>query len=224
MIKKTTTVLALIALFLSVTAAGNPVFAGQYDGPHENKTISIDKRVGIPHQSKGQVTYEYVDNVSTDRYTFKPSDEVFFEIRVKNTSNVALIGVKLSDFEPQYFELFENPGVLINNKDILSIEAGDFAAGEEKVFTVRGRIMNSGDVPSGTTCIINRARAEVSNVSDEDTAQFCFNKPTEDAPVRKETVVKVETIPSTGPEHGLMIMGLASVLGYAGTRLKKKVL
>jgi uncharacterized repeat protein (TIGR01451 family) len=224
MINKITMVLALIALFLSASAAVNPVFAGQYDGPHENKSILIDKRVGIPHQSKGQVTYEFVDNISTDRYTFKPSDVVFFEIRIKNTSNVALIGVKLSDFEPQYFELFENPGVLINNKDILSIEAGDFAAGEEKVFTVRGRIMNSGNVPSGTTCIINRARAEASNVSDEDTAQFCFNKPTDKVTSQKGAPVKVETIPSTGPEHGLMIMGLASALGYAGTRLKKKVL
>jgi hypothetical protein len=221
MSKIMTIFIALVALFLSVAGAVQPVMAGPYDGPDVRKDILIDKRVGIPHGSNGNISYEYVDNVSTDTYTYQPHEVVFFELRVRNTSNVDLIDVKISDFGPQYFELFENPGVLVDNQQILNLDAGDFEPNEEKVFVIRGRIFNSDNVPTGTTCITNRARAGAGSVADEDTAQFCFHKgETRVTKGGTTPVVTTETIPSTGPEHGLMIMGLASVLGYIGLRLR----
>lgn len=214
MMKKILTLLAFTALFLSAGSVVAPAFAGPYDSPSVTKNILIDKRVGLPHNSKGNTTYTFVDNISADTYAFNPSDIVFFELHVKNTSNVALTDVEVTDFGPIHFDIYENPGVKVDGENTIKIKAGDFAAGEEKVFSVRGRIHNTDKVSLGTTCIVNRARAAAGSVSDEDTAQFCFKK-------GMTTTTKVETIPSTGPEHTLMIMGLASVLGYVGTRLKK---
>lgn len=209
------TILAIVALFVSAS----PAVADSYGGPSETKDILIDKRVGVPYNSQGETRVEYIDNVSTDRHTYRPHDVVFFELRVKNTSTVRLHDVKITDFGPEYFTMFENPGDVLNN--ILNLDAGDFGPGEEKAFVIRGRIFHNDSVPTGTTCIVNRVRAESEGVADEDTAQFCFHKGT--SPVTKGGVPAPvpETIPSTGATDSLAILSLASMLGYAGLRLRK---
>lgn len=223
--KVTTIFIAFMAIVMGTMLAQKPVMAGSYDGPDIRKDITIDKRVALPNGD--HVTY--VDNISSGTYTFRPDNTVWFELRIKNTSNVDLINVKVADFGPQYFQLLEEGGILIDGQNILNIEAGDFKAGEEKVFIVKGRINNKNAVPNGVTCITNRARAGAGGVADEDTAQFCFSKneptPTPVTVVRTKgsgTVTKTVTIPSTGPEHTFTVVVISTILGYIGLKLKNR--
>lgn len=209
--------IALIAFLLSAQVAHADTYGSPYDGPTESKDILIDKLVGVPYETKGGVVnQEYIDNVSTDRYTYSPFQVVYFSLRVKNTSNVDLINVVVRDFAPDYVTLFENPGTVDGNT--LSLNAGDFAPGEEKTFIIRGRINHENDVPTGTTCVTNVARAEGDGVADEDTARFCFHK---GATQTKGGITETETIPSTGAEHGMLIMTLSTVVGAFGLKLRK---
>ena len=199
--KQVVLVLLAVALLLANAVA---VQADTYEPDEPSKNILIDKMVGEPRDVDDAVDYHYVDNLGSDDHLFSPSDYVWFKLRVKNTSNTMLEDVVVKDYAPAYFTLDEDS----------TINAGDFEAGEEKIYYIRGRIHGSDDAPKGTTCVTNKARAEADGVSDEDTAQFCFTQP------GGETK-GVTTIPSTGPEDSLLVAWIATLLGYFGLKLRK---
>lgn len=220
--KNITKTVAVLALILSMTAAtlslgASSAYADPYQPTTPSKEILIDKMVGKPVTDKGTVDYDYVDNLTSNDHTFKPGDIVYFRLRVKNTSQAKLTDVVVKDFEPSYFTLSNDHGTV--SSETLSINAGNFEPGEEKVYIIRGRIDNNDSVPTGTTCVTNKARAEDDGISDEDTAQFCINKST----VKGETttVPVPTTIPSTGAEDGLLILVSALGLAAAGFKLHK---
>jgi len=207
-----------LTVLVFLMAAGH-VSAGQY-GPYEGKKptpgISVDKRVGLPHNTTkgGQVEYTFVDNLTSGDRKFAPQEYVFFEIRVRNTSKVQLNDVVLRDYAPAYVELFENPGSF-DGKDIV-LNVGTLNAGEEKVFMFKGRIVAYNQLPSdkGIICTVNKVRASNDKVADEDSSQFCIEK----------TVTSVNpptNIPHTGPEHGILIMLSAAGSALAGLKLRK---
>lgn len=198
----------LIALISASSAFVMPAFAGSYDSPKYNRSITVDKKVAMPTTTKGGTTNTYYDNISASTYTFTPGQDVSFEIKVRNTSEVALTHVIVKDFGPQYLFLKAIPGTLDEGSNTLTIEAGDMAINEEKTFTVHARIKPAGQLPTGTTCMTNKAHASADGVADEDTSSLCVKHGT------------AETIPTTGPEQGLAMLGLASIMGYIGLRLR----
>ena len=204
-----------IALFFSALFSANLVSA-QYVGPTSIPlNLMVDKMVGKPYATKGGATdVEYVDNLSASDTRFKPGDEVWFKIKVKNTSNTDISTVVLYDYLPEYLEPIEGPGVYDKATKTITYQAGDFSTDEEKIFYLKMKIKSQDYLPSdkGLFCFSNTAKAiKGTSAADEDSAQLCVEK----------TVTPGKITPSAGPEYGLALLAGESALLLVGLQLKK---
>lgn len=185
-------------------------------GPAGAPSILIDKMVGKPGgQTKGGTTsLEYVDNLSVTDYKFKPGQEIFFQLKVKNTSNQNLNDVVVKDFVPSYLDPLKGPGTYDNNSRIITINAGNFSVDEEKIYVLKMKILFQDKLPAdkGLFCLVNKADASTNDAYDDDTSQFC---------IEKEVIAAVK-VPSAGPELGLLLLGAELTTMVLGIWLKKK--
>jgi len=203
------------ALLLTTLFFASAVSA-QYIGPTSVPlNLTIDKMVGKPYATKGGVTdVEYVDNLSASDVRFKPGDEVWFKIKVKNTSNTDISTVVFYDYVPEYLEPVEGPGTYDKATRTITYQAGDFSTDEEKIFYLKMKINDQVNLPAdkGLFCFSNKAKVvKGTSAADEDTAQLCVEK----------TVTPGTTTPSAGPEYGLILLASQFVLLGAGLKLKK---
>jgi len=214
-----TLVTGILLASLLLSAHAFSAYADTYVPTQPTKEILIDKMVGRPvTTSNGTTDYEFVDNLTSNDYAFKSAQVIFFRLRVKNTSQAKLTSVTVKDFKPSYTNLIDDPGIVTNG--ILVINAGDFEPGEEKVYIIRGRVDNNPDnIPFGTTCVSNTARAEEASVSDEDTAQFCIRKPAGE--VKGAEVPAPGKIPATGAQDTFLVVIGALGFAFAGLKLRK---
>lgn len=206
---------SLLVLFL-VLSSVNPVRAQYgYGGGSPSYSILVDKMVGKPSTNKGGTTYEYVDNLVSSDPRFQPGQEVMFQVKIKNTSTTTLTSVIFKDFVPAYLEPVEGPGSYDSTNRTISLNVGDFGAGEEKIYYLKMKVVGQDSLPSdkGLFCIVNKAQANNDRTADDDTAQLCIEK-------QVKTVVST---PQAGPEAGLLILsGELALLGL-GVFLKKRV-
>lgn len=206
---------ALTSALLLVSA---PVSAqyGQYGQPAPVESILVDKQVSKPAiKSKGgMVQYEYVDNLTPSDVRFQPGMDIYFKVRVKNTSSVTLSDVFVTDKVPWYLEPVEGPGVYEGNARTITFNAGAFKPNEEKIYWFKMQWFSQDKLPAdrGLMCASNYVRAYTNNASDDDTAQACVEK----------QVVAVKSAPKAGPEMNLLLVaGQLGMLGI-GLQLKKK--
>lgn len=218
MIKKLISILTLsVALSISVPS----VFAGQYgqyEQPAPVESILVDKQVSKPiFKTKGGTTqYEYVDNLTPSDVRFQPGMDIYFKVRVKNTSTVVLNNVMVTDKVPWYLEPIEGPGAYDAGTRAISFNAGTFKSDEEKIFYFKMQWFAQDKLPAdrGLMCASNYVRAYTNNASDDDTAQACVEK----------QVLAVKVAPKAGPEMNiLLIVGQLGMLGL-GLKLKKKAI
>jgi len=211
--KKFISLLTSISMFLLIAL---PVSA-QYDSPKTSTAILVDKLVSVPHSTKGGTTdYTYVDNLTVNDYRYSPDAYVFFRIRVKNTSNVQLDNVVVTDNGPQYVQMYADPGTVSGNT--LTINVGSLKAQEEKVYVVKGRVAQHGQLPAdqGLICVTNKATATSGSTADDDTAQFCIEKSVSTSKGGVPTKV-----PQAGAADGILITTMASAMAYLGLKFKK---
>jgi len=210
----------LIYVFLLLVASYwlvNPVSAqyGQYGGETPSYSILIDKMVGKPTQTKGgSQTVTYVDNLSPSDPRFSPNQQIWFKVKVKNTSTQNLTAIQVTDYVPSYLMPIEGPGKWNPDNRTISWNAGDFAVDEEKVYYIKMQVFDQSLLPSdkGLFCVVNKVEAKKDNVAyDDDTAQLCIEK----------QVVGAKTVPQAGPEYGMILLTL-NLLGMGfGIKLKK---
>ncbi|HRN70901.1 MAG TPA: hypothetical protein PLS49_07020 [Candidatus Woesebacteria bacterium] len=212
-------ILFFIFTILSVTAVqagsgSNYGQYGQYGGGAPSYTISIDKTVGTGSTTKGGVV-TYVDNFAISDPRFKPNQKVYFQVKVKNTSNTTVTNVEVTDILPSYVEAAEGPGSYDQNTKIISWKYDQLKAGEEKVEEITAQIYTQNNLPAdkGIICMANKATVKVGSAYDEDTAQFCVEK----------EVVGVTQVPTAGPEYGLIVTALSFAGLGAGVYLKKRI-
>jgi len=203
---------AIVVFFLTVKTS----FAdyGQY-GETPSYGIIIDKMVGKPDTSQTDYNnVQYVDNLSPSDPRFKPVQYIYFKIKVKNTSSDKITNVTVKDYVPAYLSPVEGPGSWDSTNRIVSWNAGDFNVDEEKIYYLKMQIYSQKDLPSDKSliCLINKARAENEKTADEDTAQYCLEK----------QVLGVSTVPSAGPELGIILFGGELIALGTGLFLKKK--
>lgn len=211
--------LFFIFTILSVTAVqagsgSNYGQYGQYGGGAPSYTISIDKTVGSGNSTKGGVA-TYVDNYAISDPRFKPSQKVYFQVKVKNTSNTTVTNIEVKDILPSYVEAAEGPGSYDQNTKTISWKYDQLKAGEEKVEKITAQIYTQNNLPAdkGIICMANKATVKVGSAYDEDTAQFCVEK----------EVVGVEQVPTAGPELGLLVTALSFAGLGAGVYIKKRI-
>jgi len=210
----------LIYVFLLLVASYwlvNPVSAqyGQYGGETPSYSILIDKMVGKPTQTKGgSQTVTYVDNLSPSDPRFSPNQQIWFKVKVKNTSTQNLTAIQVTDYVPSYLMPIEGPGKWNPDNRTISWNAGDFAVDEEKVYYIKMQVFDQSLLPSdkGLFCVVNKVEAKKDNVAyDDDTTQLCIEK----------QVVGAKTVPQAGPEYGMILLTL-NLLGMGfGIKLKK---
>lgn len=209
-------IVALIAISIVLTSNVSADY-GEYNQPEPSLSIIVDKLVGKPVSDKGgSVDGNYVDNLSPSDPRFQPGNEVFFKLKVKNTSEAKLKNVAVTDFLPDFVTPVEGQGTFNNESREISINAGDLEVDEEKVFTIKVKILDQDQLPAdkGLMCLVNKVQVANENVSDEDTAQFCIEK----------EVLGVTAVPSAGPEQGVaLLIGQFSALSL-GLILKRKSL
>ncbi|MCL4374485.1 DUF11 domain-containing protein [Patescibacteria group bacterium] len=213
MIKKLFILIALAAIYVSLTVHVHAQY-GQYTPP--SLGILVDKWVGVPiNTTKGGVTdYQYVDNLSTSDAKYAPGQAVPFKIKVKNTSNVNLYNVTVTDYLPGYLQPLEGPGNYDSNARTISFSAGDFAPGEEKYYYMKMQVYGTSQLPSdkGLFCVVNKVRAYNDQVSDDDTAQLCIEK--------QVSIPPGKPVPQAGPEMGLALLGGEVGLLALGVKIK----
>ena len=90
---------ALASIFQLLTSNVDAQYGqyGPYGGPEPSLSIMVDKMVGKPVANKGDSNGDYVDNLSPSDPRFVPGQEVFFKIKVKNTSDIKLKSVTVND-------------------------------------------------------------------------------------------------------------------------------
>lgn len=187
---------------------------GQYGSSCYSYAIVVDKMVGMPGTSNDATSYNYVDNLSVSDPRFKPDQIVFFKIKIKNTSTTKIAGMEVRDTVPSYLDPLEGPGSLNSTTREIIWNAGDFKVDQEKVFYMKMKVLPQANLPAdkGLFCVINFVKATSANAYDDDTAQLCIEK----------QVVAGKTVPSAGPEFGILLLA-SNILGAGiGIKLRKK--
>ncbi|MCA9372104.1 DUF11 domain-containing protein [Candidatus Woesebacteria bacterium] len=186
-------------LFTSNVLADNNQY-GQYGGNVPSYTIFIDKMVSNGMQTKGGIV-TYVDNVSPADYRFSPGQEVFFLVKVKNTSNVILHNVYIKDVIPDYLYPVKGPGSYNSNNHTISWTYDSLQPNEERSEYLSFKLFAQNELPTdrGVICLRNHSEVSADNAHDADDAQFC---------VEKQVVEYLETVPKAGPGLGLALTTL----------------
>lgn len=196
---------------------------GQYggNGTNPNPSIKIDKKVGMPNTTKGG-TINYVDNMTSTDARFKPGQQIYFQVKVKNTSNVKLTNVVVKDFVPAYAEPIEGPGTFDAKTRTVTFTYPELNPGEERTEKFLMQIYPQDKLPTdkGLMCGGSEATNIVevymngnAKAADRDTAQYCVEK----------EVIGVTKAPSAGPEMGILLMGLQAAGLGAGIFIKRKL-
>lgn len=181
---------------------------GQYGQPCNSYSIVVDKMVAKPGTS------DYVDNLSVSDSRYKPSEYVMFKITIKNTSTTTFGGMTAKDYVPSYLTPVEGPGTFDSNTRIITWDAGFFNVDEQKTYYFKMQVNSTSDLPAdkGLFCVVNRAEATSNTTSDDDSSQLCIEK----------QVLGTTTVPSAGPEMGILLLA-GNFLGVGiGLKLRKK--
>ncbi|MFA6814586.1 MAG: hypothetical protein WCR60_03510 [Patescibacteria group bacterium] len=185
----------------------------------ENGDISLDKKVFNPEAN------EYWDNIAASSYTFAPEQEVKFRLRIKNTADVEVDGVRLKDDFARLIDYMVYIGAdgkeyPVEFKDnVLKFDFDDVAADEEITVYFNAHFKGGSDLPVGTTCITNKAEAysREDDVSDSDYASFCVKT--------DEAKIITEKTPDTGFDLSSILaleaITLAGLGAFALTKAKR---
>jgi uncharacterized repeat protein (TIGR01451 family) len=192
-----------------------PAYGGGSNCPTQQ--IVINKTV------KKADSNEFVDNLSVNDAKYLPGSTVTFKLTVTNTGTDALKSATVTDVLPANLTYTSGiSGATYNNSTkTLTFNAGDFAAGESKTFTLTTTVDSADKLPDdqGVICETNQATVTVENMNNSDTAQFCVEKPTKPSiPVYPTQPTK--KTPPTGPET-LALFGLIPT-ALSGLALRRK--
>lgn len=187
---------------------------GPYGGGAPSTSIMVDKTVSRAITTKGGVV-SYVDNNSASDTRFAPGGRVYFQIKVKNTSNVTLNNVEVSDIMPNEVVAVEGPGTYNEQTKTITWKYDSLKAGEEKTEKIIAQIKGQNALPAdkGVICMINKSTVRAGANYDEDTAQFCVEK----------KVIGAKKVPTAGPEYGILVSLLSFASLGTGVYLKRKI-
>ena len=168
----------------------------------ESHEFNINKVVWNPNVS------QWWDNIGSGDYTFKAGNEVKFELRIKNTGDTHIDHLTVRDVLPSYISWVSGGTYFISTR---TAEFGidDLDAGETKTVALFAKVNNSSDIPSGTTCVVNKGEVFKDDTRDTDTSTFCMKK-------GEGKVLGVTTLPSTGVNFPVTLVIELSALAAMG--------
>jgi uncharacterized repeat protein (TIGR01451 family) len=137
--KKFLTIFFLLVACYLLLATNSFAQYGQYGDETPSYSILIDKTVAIPNSSNTN-SNSYVDNLSPSDPRFHAGNDVWFKIKVKNTSTQNLTAVTVKDYVPAYILPLEGPGTWDLENRVITWNAGDFNVDEEKTYYIKMRV------------------------------------------------------------------------------------
>lgn len=194
--------LAFLAMFLNVSSA----MAGRschnvYGGGEvcEQKDIQIDKVVLRPD------TNQFLDNIDSGSFNFNPSQDVTFELRIKNTGDIRLDKVNVKDTLPDTLRWKSGGNGSSSSQDV-TFEINSLDPGKTENRIIVATFLGANNLPVGITCSTNRGEAKIADNGDvdSDNASFCVKN--------GERTVAITTMPSTGPEMPIVL--LLELIGF----------
>ncbi|MBP7832152.1 MAG: DUF11 domain-containing protein [Candidatus Levybacteria bacterium] len=219
-LKLTTALLTAAAVLFGtatlVSAAGSSNCQAIYGGGEVCPTdvkFTIDKKV-----QKGTKGGEFVDNLSVNDEKFAPTQNVTFEITLKNTGSKD-VTLNVIDTLPSYLSYVSGGTFDSNNKQVKNEIT--LKVGETKKVTIVAKVVDASSLPENQSivCVTNVAKAsDNSGTTAEDNAQLCIEKG-KTTPVVQPTV-PAKKIPETGPEALALL--LLPPVGAAGLYLRRK--
>ncbi len=214
--KKLLLFLALTLLTATAVQADSGQYGqyGPYGGGAPSTSLMVDKTVSRAVTTKGGVV-SFVDNNSATDPRFAPGGRVYFQVKIKNTSNVTLNNVEVTDILPGYVIAVEGPGAFNEQTKTISWKYDSLKAGEERTEKIIAQINGQNNLPAdkGVICMINKSTVRAGSNFDEDTAQFCVEK----------QVIGAKKVPTAGPEYGILLTTLSFASLGAGVYLKRKI-
>ena len=138
--------------------------------------LTLDKEVWNPEAA------EYWDNIASGDYSFAPNEEIIFKLEVKNISDVEVDNVHINDYFAEledyliYVSSEEGDYRLIENDGEIKFDLGDLDEDETQTVYFKAKVKSANEIPVGTTCLTNRAKAysHQDDWSDSDYANFCI--------------------------------------------------
>lgn len=208
---------ALVSVIMANTVHADTSAYGAYGGTPPAQTVLIDKMVStVGTDSKGGAsTSQYVDNLASSDYRYKPNQYVYFKLKVKNTSDSTLENVIVTDELPDYVDYVEASVDSEQEGNLVTIRVGTLTPDQEKTYYIAARVRAQNELPTdkGLFCLTNKSIVRADNANDDaDTAQFCIEK----------QVLGVEKVPEAGPEMWALIGGAQIAALGLGVYLKKK--
>lgn len=187
-------------VLISTLAFVQPVLATvtcttQYGGGQtcvSTGALLVNKKVWDPD---GKV---FVDNLGLANHIFQQSEEVIFNIDIKNVGDATLDTVNFTDTLPSFLQW--------SSEDPLSLTISSLTPGQTVTKQIRVVVLAT----PGRVCPVNTVTiSSPQGGSDTDTAQLCVGK----------NVLGVTTVPKTGPE--MSVLALLPGLAGIGLYLKK---
>ncbi|MFA6454147.1 MAG: hypothetical protein WCV81_05480 [Microgenomates group bacterium] len=181
-----------------------PSALAQYTPPQPTPAYKffIDKKIFNPS------TEQYVDNLNRDQYLYIPDQTVDFKIEVKNTGDIDLNSVDITDQLPA--QLIYVSGGSINKGGQIHFFIDRLTPGQTQSFLLKAKVKVTDE--TGVVCPVNLAEARTGSLLDQDTSAFCITRN-----INKK-VAPVEELPKTG-----LPLAAWSLVGFlpAGFGLKR---
>jgi uncharacterized repeat protein (TIGR01451 family) len=213
-------VLALTILAIPTTVSAGTGQYGQYGGGAPSYSIVVDKMVATKDGTTKGGQPVYVDNLTPADARYIPGDQIAFQVKIRNTSNINLTNVKVQDVLPDWLDAAEGPGNYDGATRTITWTYPQLLAGEERTERVVAQVKPQDQLPAdkGLMCMNNKAVVSADNAYDEDTAQLCVEKQ-----VTMVTTKGGQPI-TQNPEAGapLLVIGAFNLLALgAGVYMKK---
>ncbi|MBP6913007.1 MAG: DUF11 domain-containing protein [Candidatus Levybacteria bacterium] len=209
-----TTSLFVMGSFTLASAAGTSncdvIYGGGTVCP-PSISFTLDKSVQSP--TKGG---QFVDNLGINDPMFAPSQNVTYQIKVKNTGDSKIEKISIVDSLPSQLTYVSGGNYNSTNKTV-TFNVDNLEKGKETVQFISAKIIDAKDLSTSPLCITNSVTAtdNQGNKAD-DTANLCILKP--GASVQPQ--VPTKSIPNTGPEA--LALFVLPPLGAVGLYLRRR--
>ncbi|MBI3985074.1 MAG: DUF11 domain-containing protein [Candidatus Levybacteria bacterium] len=227
--KKLFAIILLSVLFFAfkvsaANAAGcTPVYGGGETCP--GYSYSIQKLVQRPGKGGG----DFVNNLSINDAKYNPSQNVTFQVTLKNTGSNTIPTITVTDVFPKYLSFVSGPGNFNAKTKTLVFSVASFKPGQSVTYTIVGKILDEAGLPKdeGVICQLNQATAtDSSGVVNSSSSQFCLQKQVLGETTKGGLPVmpapEITTTPATGPEMLPLALLVPGALGGLLLRRRSK--
>lgn len=203
-------VLSALATLALLAIPASQVFAQSCTTQYGGQVTCAPADLTINKQVQNPVTKSFVENLTTSDPTYKPGDNVLFQLTITNSSGQTFDPVTVKDVLPPFLTFVAGPGSYDAGSNTLTFMLNNLIAGETRSVQIMAHV-NS--IDKSMVCVNNYAEARDDAVGrfDSDNAQLCLST----------NVLGATTLPVAGFNDYLLLLPFAGV-SLSGLALLKK--